>query len=147
MPTVLAIFDDEQSLTHAQDALTDASFSSEIKQVINNPRHDAGTVVTPPGAIAGAPIAGSNLPGGVPPAVGVPAAPVATNLAGRTAPTGVYNTVPGYDMSEEDAAYVAQASAKGASILIVETDDVPGAIQLLQQHGAQKAFETDTQDA
>jgi hypothetical protein len=140
MPTVLAIFDDEQSLTHAQDTLANAPFRIDVKQVTSNANPEANNgALTPPGAIPGAPVAGSNLPGGAPPAVGVPAV---TNLAGRTAPTGVYNTVSGYDMNEEETAYVEQALAKGASILVIETDDAPNAVQLLRQQGAQKVIES-----
>lgn len=125
MTRVFALFDTDDKLQDAQDALEQADLTDAIERVIDDAADARG--VTTPG-------------------VGAVAAPIATDghLHSHGYAAGVSglgsNWLSEFDLTDEEAAFLGDAVSGGASLIIVNTDRSDEAEAILNEAGGSRVF-------
>ncbi len=125
MTRVFAIFDRDDQLQNAQDALERAGLTDAIERVIDDSADARG--VTTPG-------------------VGAVAAPIASSghLHSHGYAAGVSalgsNWLSEFDLADEEAAFLGDSVSGGASLIIVNTDRPDDAEAILNEAGGSRVF-------
>lgn len=117
MATVIGVFDSEQAVTAASDALGKAGLGDDVTDVMD---HDAEDVREPVAANA---------------VVGTTAAQPGGAVVG-TVPDGLASA----DLSAEERGFFERSVTEGGRLIILDTDKVSEAKSILQDKGASRVY-------
>lgn len=127
MTRVFALFDKDDKLQNAQDALEQAGLTADVERVIDGDAPDAGTA-TPLVAGRAAPIAADGHHHG----------------AGVAAATGLgRNWLSEFQVDDDEARFLADSVGNGASLLIVNTERPDDVMSIMNETGGSRIFTKD----
>lgn len=112
MATIIAIFDDMNGLTEAQDVLSENGADDAVRHVVDHSGASEGAEGTAPV------VAGSQLQGAV---------------VDRTDPDRPWS-LGGLDLPDEEASWVRRAVDEGARAIVLDGDDAERAAGLIEPH-------------